>query len=129
MSKFEIQRRSNWFLIEEIADNAVNLTSSRNLRPFEYRTLTFNTAEEKERAEQLKVYFELREPCQFELNETSSSNNPNLTYCRSTADYLFCFPSVPVNTTLVFNCPFKKDLPISKRDGNIKIFKFIRELF
>lgn len=95
-----------------IAENAVNLTKVRNLRPFEYQNLTFRTSEELEIAESLKAYFYLREPCEFQLNVTNGTQ-----FCRSTADYLFCFPSVPINTTLTFKCPFKKELQITNSQG------------
>lgn len=96
----------------------------RPLRPFEYRALTFRTHEENETAKTLGTYFELREPCPFELNVTSSDTNrtATVTYCRSAADYLFCFPSSPVNTKIVSACPFKRELKVTRKDRKLKYF-------
>ena len=31
-------------------------------------------------------------------------------FCPTTADYLFCFPTTPINSTLYFQCPFNESI-------------------
>ena len=76
-----------------------------------------------------RYYFKLRGECEFDMkkyyaNMTDQTleipEDQRQNYCPTTADYLFCFPTVPVNTTVKFSCPFKDGIII--KDKNCKIY-------
>jgi corticotropin releasing hormone receptor 2 len=67
----------------------------------------------------LKKFFVLRDDCEFDLGLYNNSTIKNNKYCPSTADYLTCFPSRPVNYTFTTPCPYKEGLTILEPNNNV----------
>jgi hypothetical protein len=58
-------------------------------------------------------------------NDTLDNNQTNIMrskYCPSTADYLLCFPSTPINSKVYLKCPYKSGIVVKNKNGNKHIF-------
>jgi hypothetical protein len=58
-------------------------------------------------------------------NESLNNNQTYIMsskYCPSTADYLLCFPSTSVNSTIYLKCPYKNGIHVKNKNGKSNIF-------
>jgi hypothetical protein len=83
------------------------------------RLILQNTTQEINKVNSLKKYFVLRGDCEFDLGLYDNSTIKNSKYCPSTADYLTCFPSMPVNYTFITPCPYREGLAILEPNNNV----------
>ncbi len=91
----------------------INETSS-----FEQRTLVLNSENDFRAVKGLSKYFEIRNDCFFDLNKYENGEDKSR-YCSTTADYLLCFPSTPVNHTVYAKCPYKHGIQLSDSGGSV----------
>lgn len=103
-----IFRNSDCRKHEEVNDFSSNSS-------FKNETINHDSKDSGNKINLLFQYFKPRNECNFE----SESNN-TLKNCPHTSDYLFCFPSTPVNSTIYLICPYIK-IPINR---NIKAKRY-----
>lgn len=93
-------------------DKVIDFNSNSS---FKNTTINQDSKDPGNKIDLLFKYFKPRNECHFESKLNNSSN-----YCPPTSDYLFCFPSTPVNSTIYLICPYIK-IPIN---SNIKANRY-----
>lgn len=101
-----------------------NISSATNTNTNDSE-LIINSKSEYNKIKLLSKYFKLNQGCSFAIDEqqthvNNNDNDNNSTHCKSTADYLLCFSSVPKNTTVHLPCPYIDIIQINESDSGKK---------